>query len=92
LGNFYPNLVFLAITFEPETLESQRSERLMDFDLVSSKNLSETLPSCGWGPGHNNLGQKDVGNLPPTYDITHKKMKPKSKKKFSLQTKRHAVF
>jgi len=23
LGNFYPNLVFLAITFEPETLESQ---------------------------------------------------------------------
>jgi len=23
LGNFYPNLCFLAITFEPETIESQ---------------------------------------------------------------------
>jgi len=30
----------------------------LDFSLVSTKNLSEILPSCGWRPGPDDLGQK----------------------------------
>jgi len=35
----------------------------LDFSLVYNKNFSEILPSCGWGPGPDNLGQKCL-NLP----------------------------
>jgi len=29
LGTFYPNLVFLVITFEPETLERQSTAQIL---------------------------------------------------------------
>jgi len=43
---FVPNLSFLAVTFtfKPETLESQSKAKDSYFSLVSSNNLSETLP------------------------------------------------
>jgi len=43
----------------------------MYFSLVCTKNLSETLPSCGWSTGPDNLHQK--GLKLPTYDVTYKK-------------------
>jgi len=36
---FYPNFL-LAITFEPETLESQPRALNLEYSLVSNKNLS----------------------------------------------------
>jgi len=40
-------LCFLATTFEPETLESLPKAQKTDSRLVSTKNSSETFPSCG---------------------------------------------
>jgi len=47
----------LAVTFAPETLECCSKAQVSDFSLVSSKNLSETLPFCGSGPGPDDLSQ-----------------------------------
>jgi len=44
LGNFYPNLCFLAITFEPETFESQsKALKDLDYSLVSTKKMSSLV-------------------------------------------------
>jgi len=40
-----------------------KGSRDSGFSLVSTENLSETFPSCGWGPGRDNIGQKCL-NLP----------------------------
>jgi len=68
----------MAITFEPETLESQRLKRL--------KNLTKILPPCGWGQGPNEFGQK--AQTYPTYDVTHRKPETQNLNYFSLQTRR----
>jgi len=42
-----------------------------DFSLISTENLSQKVPSSSWGPGLDNLDQKDL-NLPhlnPTLPI-----------------------
>jgi len=50
----------LAITFEPETIESQSKAQSLDSSLVSTKNLSKIFPSRGWHPGPDDLGQKGL--------------------------------
>jgi len=46
--------------FEPEPLDTQSQTQDSDFSLISTKYLSETLPSYGWGVGPDNLGQKGL--------------------------------
>jgi len=45
-----------------------------DFSLVSTANLSQTIPSNSWGPGHDELGQKCL-NLPHLWCHLQKNLK-----------------
>ena len=56
---------------------SSKVSKDLDCSLKSNKNFSEILPSNGWRPGPGEVGQKSS-----TYDVTHKKPTPPSKKIF----------
>jgi len=43
----------------------------LDYNLVSTKILSQKISSCGWGPGPDGLGQKGL-NLPHLWCHTQK--------------------
>jgi len=63
------------------TWNSSRSSKVskdLDCSLVSNKNSSEILPSNGWQPGLGEVGQG--GQKSSTYDVTHKKPAPPTKK------------
>jgi len=64
-------------------LKPSRSSKVSkdsDCSLVSSKNFSEILPPNDWCPGPGKVGQG--GLKVSTYDVTHKKPAPPSKKIF----------
>ena len=58
----------------------------MDSSLVSNKNVSEIFPSSGLGPGPN------WPKTYPTYDVTHKDPKHKTKNFFSAARRLAASF
>jgi len=67
-------MIFLlwAITFEPEMLESpSKAQKNLDYSLVSTKKLSQKIPSSSWHPGPVNFDKNGLNLL--TYDVTHKK-------------------
>jgi len=58
----------------------------LDFNLVTTENLSEIFSSCSWGPGPGNLSQN---GLKPTPLMVSPTKKPETQTKiFSLQTRR----
>jgi len=63
-----------------------KSSEDSDYSLVSNKNLSQKIISCGWGPGPDDLGQKCL-NLPHIWKKKTKKQIPKFFKFFKIQTK-----
>jgi len=60
-----------------------------DFGLVSEKNLSQKNGSMGWGPGSGKGGQKNAKTL-PLVTFPPANAKPKTKKNFSMSTRRLA--
>jgi len=92
---FYQIYGFLAITFEPETLERQSIAQKTQIIAQFPIKLESKIDSFGWGPGPDDLGQKGL-NLPhyPTYDVTHKRPETQNlqiKKKSKLEDSSHLL-
>jgi len=49
-----------------------KGSKNLDFSLVFNKNLSKTLPSCGWSLGPNTFGQTGAETY-LTHGVRHKK-------------------
>ena len=81
LYNHLIYLQFYIITCELENRSKSSKVSIdSDFSLVSTKKLSEILPSSGLSLGPDEVGQKDQNCS--TYDVTHKNSKTQNQNNF----------